>query len=237
VNEDLSTPDEGREPSDEEVMAEGAKALQTLLESQPATEEELVSVLSRRLTDQITPDTWGAISHSLASYLGQSGFNVLAWGLVSEPGDQSRLEALEDAGGPDVANLARRLTAEFGDELRYAFEIWGNLADNWRLLNREVFFDLINHRHFIRIQVEKYGGEKMSFEGPPDSILSFATFLIGALRFTADPHAFSEQRIEEFTQEIGPFADMLEARHAEAVTGDRDIATAGTDLAGGMPPA
>jgi hypothetical protein len=205
------TPEE-EEPSEEQLMAEGAEALRALLAAEPTTEEELVAVLQRRLSEPITPDTWGTIVHSITSYVGERGFNILAWAGVSEPGDQSRLDALEEAGGHTVANLGRRITAQFGDELRYAYEISGQLPDNWRLLNREVFFDVINNHHFLRIHVEKYGGERTIIEGPPDSILSLTTFLVGALRFTADANAFSEERLNEFAAELGPFTELIQPR-------------------------
>jgi len=106
--------------------------------------------------------------------------------------------------------------------MRYAFEIWGQLPDNWRLVNREVYRDLINNRYFMRIQLEKYGGEKTFVEGPPDSIMSFATFLVGALRFVGDGNAFSDEGIARFVPEAEEFLELLKSRAQEVAAGDGD---------------
>ena len=51
---------------------------------------------------------------------------------------------------------------------------------------------------------------KTVVEGPPDSILSLATFLLGALRYTGDPGAFSEGRIvDEFLTEATELVELL----------------------------
>jgi len=221
MNDDVSTSEDGQDAVLDEITP-GAEELRALLASQPSTEEEVVAVLSRRLSGPITPDTWDAVAHSLTSYLGESGVDVLVWAALSEPRDKTRLDALEEVGGSEVAGLARRITAQFGDEMRYAFEIWGQLPDNWRLVNREVYRDLINNRYFMRIQLEKYGGEKTFVEGPPDSIMSFATFLVGALRFVGDGNAFSDEGIARFVPEAEEFLELLKSRAQEVAAGDGD---------------
>ncbi len=221
MNHDVSTSEDGQEAILDQ-MRPGAEELRALLASQPTTEEEVVAVLSRRLSGPITPDTWDAVGHSLTSYLGETGFEVLVEAALSEPQDKTKLEALEEVGGSEVAGLARRITAQFGDEMRYAFEIWGQLPDNWRLVNREVYRDLINKRYFMRIQLEKYGGEKTVIEGPPDSILSLATFLVGALHFVGTAEAFSEDRIAQFVPEAEEFLELLKSRAQAVVAGDGD---------------
>lgn len=211
MSEDFTTVD-ASEPTEEELMTQGAAALRDLLASEPTTEEEIVAVLARRLDDPITVDTWSAILHSLTSYAGTPAVNLIAWAGLSDPLDETRLAAIEEAGGDTVANLVRRITAQFGDELRYAYEIWGQLPYNWRGLHREVYFDLINNRHHIRIKIEKYGGETTILEGPADSILGVASFLLGALRFTADPNTFGEERLREFAEQLDGITELLHPR-------------------------
>jgi hypothetical protein len=225
---DESTSDDGRTELLNELSG-GANELQALVATQPTTEEEIVAVLTRRLSGPITPDTWNTILGSLTSYLGEDAFYVFGWAVTSDPGDETRLEMLAEVGGPEVVGLARRIMAQFGEELRYAYEISGQLADNWRLVNREVYRDLINSRYFMRIHVEKYGGEKIVVEGPPDSILSLTTFILGALRYTGDAGAFSQNRVEEFVSAADEFLDLLRTSAEEVVVGDGDAAGPDTE--------
>jgi hypothetical protein len=203
-----------------DLMSAGAAELRALVSSQPTTEEEVVAVLSRRLEGPVTPETWDSIRDSLTSYLGEEAFNTFGFTMTSDVGDETRLHILEEVGGPDVVNVLRRIMAQFGEELRLAYEVSGQLADNWRLVNREVYRDLINNRYFMRIEVEKYGGEKTAIEGPPDSILSLATFLLGALRYTGDADAFSEVRIDAFLTEARELISLLTA--AEEIEVEED---------------
>ena len=185
------------ERTDEEVIAAAARAVNEFLGAKPYAVDELLEAIGRRLGDPINDRTWGAVDATLVDYFGdRDAADVLAWALASDQGDGTRIEQLARNGSPELAEVARRITARYGVELRTA-DAMRDFPDNWRSLTHNVYRAGPLGRTFINLTIDKSNGDRFFLDGPADATMSLASFIMAALRL-AGRDAFSENLLEGF---------------------------------------
>jgi hypothetical protein len=192
--------------SDRELLENGEVAIRHYLAAAPDALERLDVVLARRLDGRMNTDTWRVVYSSLETLLGEDGATVVAWTATAEP---SPVEDIASVVEPDVANFVRTITAAYGAELRQAYELSRELPNNWRYVNREVYFDLIRNKPYIRFEVETYSNKKMLLEGPPDSMLGLARNLLVTLKLVGSRDAFDDDVTARFIDTANDLLSML----------------------------
>lgn len=204
ISAEPAASDSGR--TDDQVFEDGARALGEFLKARPQAADELIELIGRRFNDPIDQSTWGKVETALRDYFANADAgNVLAWALNADEGDRYRVDELAHAGGLEVGDLARRITGAHGIELRDAYAIQ-DFPDNWRSLSHSVYQALSgNGRVFISLTVVKQNWDRFVLDGPADSMMSFAAFVLDALR-RATPKAFSEEGVEDFIAELEDMA-------------------------------
>lgn len=191
------------------LLVASAQAIDEYLSADSETEEEALDVLRRRLERPLEPTTYDEILAALRALMGNDGTGLVHWYVTTAPEDTSMLR--ENA-SPRVDWFLRRITAAHGPELQAAFSLWRDLPDDWKLVNREVFYDLVRERYYIRHRIYKASGEQVVLEGNADSVLDLARSLLLTLRWVGRADAFSEPVKEAFLAEAQDFAAMASAQ-------------------------
>jgi hypothetical protein len=182
--------------------------LNAFLDAQPIAEQQVLSILAKRLQGQVDGKTWEVLDASLASYLGRERAYLVTWAI--EPGQSDRREELEKHGAPRVMGLLRMILSLYGPELENAFEMSNRPPDEWRRISRDVYYDQIAERHLVKILIEKYNGQRLAIEGTASSLLMLTSYMIRSVRLVGTREAFSEQSIELFLQEAGQLQTLLQ---------------------------
>ena len=189
------------------LLSQGAEEMHALLQARPRAMEDVLEILGRRLSDGIGAETWQVLDKSLSHYLGRDLAYFFVW--TVQPDQASRLEELQKYASPEVMAFFRTVLGRYGAELESALLCWNEFPNDWRTLHREVFYDQINQQPYIRLRIEKYSGEVALIEGNADSILGLTSGLILTLRLVGLREAFSQERIEQFLEEVGEFYALL----------------------------
>jgi hypothetical protein len=71
----------------------------------------------------------------------------------------------------------------------------------------------------LKINLQKYNGEKISLESSPSSIMSMANFLLNTLNKLPDGKAIPSERLEEFQQELQAFSEKFLTKQESAPQG------------------
>jgi hypothetical protein len=204
----------------EPLLAESAQAIDEYLAADSETEEEALEVLRRRLDGPLEPTTYDDILAALRALIGNDGTGLVHWYVTIAGDDVARLKG---NASPRVDWFLRRITAAHGPELQAAFSLWRDLPDDWKLVNREVFYDLVRERYYIRHRIFKSNGEQVVLEGNADSVLDLARSLLMTLRWVGRGDAFSEPVRDAFLDEVQEFVAM--AAPQPATNGDEPAAS------------
>jgi hypothetical protein len=207
------------EKTEEEIIAEGIAALDRCIAERARAPEELVDIVERQLRDGVDERTWSKIAAGLGTYLGDGdAVATLAWVAVADADDRSRMDHVERTAAPTTADVVRKITATYGTEMRDAYALWDQLPNNWRALNRDIYFDMVSGRYLVRVSIDKFNGETSVVEGPPDSILSMTRFLVIALKVVAgSPDAFTREHVVDFLTDTEELITVLHSAMAAEV--------------------
>ena len=203
------------------VLKSSADQIESFLVSDDQTEEETLELLGRRLAGPIDTTTYDVVLDSLKALLGADGANVIHWYTV---GNGAETGLLEDVASPRVAFFVRRIAAAHLPEFRSAFALWKEMPEDWRTINREVYFDYINQRTVVRHRIIKISGEEMIVEGNANSLLDLTRSLLTSIGIIGTRDAFGEREIDAFLTEADKVMELL--RPAEEPSGNGDVAAA-----------
>lgn len=206
------------------VVARAAAQIESFLVSDDQTEEETLALLGRRLSGPIDPETYDVLRDALRALLGEEGANVVHWYIVA---DGASTGILEEVAPPRVAFFVRRIAAAHLPEFQGAYALWKELPDDWRTINRDVYFDYINGRHLVRHRIQKANGDEIIIEGNANSVLDLARSLLISTRLVGSRDAFGEPAIEAFLEEADAVLAMLRPEEQESPDGDVDISNFG----------
>jgi hypothetical protein len=205
-------PGPGPDAADDELVARSVHALDKFLSGRPEARAEISEVISRRLVGSPGTDDWTKLRNALADYAGADAGGLILWASVTDTRDEdraARLRRMEEHGSKAGVALVRALRALHGVELQDAWDVFTELPDNWRLLDREIYMDVVRGRPMIRLQITKYNGDQMLLEGPGDSFLNMAGYLAVALSAVGDRSMFSESIIEYYLNNTATVFNML----------------------------
>jgi hypothetical protein len=189
------------------LFENAAQATESYLDSDPDAEKRVHELVERRLAEPPDADTYQVVFDSLQVLAGSDVANLVHWYAAREsPADRAYLET---TAGPRVLGFLRGLMARHGPELRRALAIWRELPDDWRIVDREVYFDIIRERYHIKLRIEKMNGEALALEGTPDSMLGLLRFIAVTLRWTNTADAFNPHALELFLPDLEDFMRML----------------------------
>jgi hypothetical protein len=190
------------------LVARAAKGLHTFLETHPEATSHVLDILRRRLGSEINAVTWQVLETSLVNYIGWDSAYLASW--IVRPDHDERLQVLEKQASTEVIAFFRAILGLYGPELERAFVVWNELPDNWCNIHRDVYYDQLLESHHLKVRIDKYNGEAMVIEGPPDSFLALVSYLIFTVRLVGIPHAFSQARIELFLRETDQLIRVLQ---------------------------
>jgi hypothetical protein len=193
------------------LLAVSAQEIDEYLAADSETEEETLDVLRRRLEGPIQTTTYDAILGALRALMGDDGTGLIHWYVTSSPEDAA---ILRGNASPRVEWFLRRIVAAHGPELQAAFALWRDLPDDWKSVNREVFYDVVRERYYIRHKIFKVDGSEVTLEGNADSVLDLARTMLLTLRWIGTADAYSPAVKEAFLAEADEFIAMV--RSAEA---------------------
>lgn len=209
-----------------EALMTAASDIEQYLACDTETEEEALQIVRSRLAPPMTPQTYDTVVEALRALMGPNGAGFVHWYLVSEGSlglpdesdsplseDDERLaEAVDEASKrwPGVMWLLRRLHGACGPELRQAIGLWKEDPDDWRNINREVYFDIIRGRYEIRHRIDKVNGDSFTVEGPVGSVIELATSLITTLTMVESTEEFPARALEMFTAETAKLLGKFE---------------------------
>ncbi len=195
-----------------EMLSEGLANLDAFIESDPHTEQRVVDILSRRLSGQITSNTWDVMHASLSQYFTEDLAYLLYWVVIVEDPTVSKLKEVEQYATQPVMAFLRAVVGIFCADLTRAFNMWSRVADDWNTIHREVYFDMIKQRHHVKIRLEKYNGKEVFLEGPANFVLNLANALIYTARLIGTAQAFSKDSIDGFLHESKELTTLLTAK-------------------------
>lgn len=199
----------------DELMQRAVDAVDARLAEDERAGDEMIAQVGRRLEPPYDPDTYQRVWDIWKGIFGEDGAYLIHWYfLVREQPDQK--EHVERLLSPRVGALLRRMLVTYGPELDGAFQIWQEIPDAWKGLNREVFYDMIRGRHQIKISIEKLNGERATYEGTADSILSLTKSMVITLRWVQSADAFTQPAIDSFLEETEPLIAMLKREEGES---------------------
>ncbi|SMC24416.1 hypothetical protein SAMN02746041_01980 [Desulfacinum hydrothermale DSM 13146] len=182
------------------LLTEATTKLHDFLESHPEAEYRILEILDRRLSESIDGGTWETFTHLMTTYLGQDLTHFISWLALED--QEHRLAMAEQVASPDVLSFLKLLLAYHGPELEEAYVLWQQNPDDWRTMVRHVHYDQIAQRYNVKLEIEKYNGQKVVLEGPPDSLLGLAHALLVTVRMLESPEHFSDKAAQVFFEEL-----------------------------------
>ena len=188
------------------LVASSAAEIEVFLAADTETEEETLDILRRRLRGDIGPQTYDVVISALANVLGERGAKLLHWYQTSESEDEVKL--FEEEASHRVLWFVRRILASHGPELRRAWALVKEPADDWRSISREIYYDILNDRHLVRHRIEKVNGDEVVFEGNADSALQLARALLITVQ-RMSPDSFTPAVIDGFLEDADNVLSIL----------------------------
>jgi hypothetical protein len=190
------------------MLSRTAADLKAFLDAQPLAEQRILSIVGKRLEGPLSAKSLETLDASLASYLGRERAHLVMWAI--EPDQSERMGELEKHAASQVMDLLRTISSLYRPELINASEIADRLPDDWRIINREVFYDQIVEHHRLKFRIEKFSGEEVKIEGSASSLLTLTSYLIRSVRLVGTRDAFDEKSIELFLDEAGQLQSLLQ---------------------------
>jgi hypothetical protein len=208
-------------PQAQPLIESSAADLDQQLERDGGLEDVMLDLLERRLVKPYDPETYQRAWDIWRGLFGEQAAYYVHWSFMVRDQPEYR-QIAESAAPPRARALVRRMLVTFGPELDAAFQIWQELPDAWKALNREVYFDVIRGRPYIKLTLEKLNGEQIMLEGTADSILGLARSMLVTLRWVGNADSFNQGGIDLFLDEAEPLVSML--KREEAPSGDGVVA-------------
>ena len=211
---------EVEDDSNEAISERGGRDLESFFRSDRDGERRLLEVIEKHTRDGVTPTTWKTVWAALTTLVGLDATTLINWVAASE---EDRYPEVERHVPADILRFLRKVGALYSPDLVKAYELANQLPNNWRVIYRDVFHDLINNRPYLRLRIEKFNGEEVVLEGSGDAILGLARQFLIALQWVGSGDWFSESVTTEFRAEVERFVALLEPE-AQAPSGSAPAA-------------
>jgi hypothetical protein len=220
------------------TISEALAQLEKIVADDPDATNRILAILGRRLGSKITDTTWVETQTALTRYVGNDLPFLLTWAAQTDV-SSGRLDEITSMGTPRAMSALRAVLGQYGSELGYAYELSGQIDNDWRIITQNVYYDSLAQRYLFRVRIEKYGGEKVLLEFIPNSMLSFVRILMTSIQQVSSADVFDtalqslvRQTIDDFTKFISPPAGAAEPTPEESaaasVTAPADAAPSAT---------
>jgi hypothetical protein len=187
---------------DDELIISSAQALGALLETVPDLPAAFGATIESRLAVAPAQDTWEQLRKAVFDALGAEPGGLTMWSAFLDPLEedrQRRLARLDGIDDQDVVSFLRTIRVRYGHEVGRLWEMYGELPNGWKTVDRDVYFDVGRGRPYIRFMVTKFNGEQVLIEGNGDSFLNMAGYLSLAVQALGDRSFLSADAIEYYT--------------------------------------
>jgi hypothetical protein len=200
-------------PSDEQIASAGAE-LSTMLDGSPELPAQFQTHLLRRLPPRPDEESWELLRSELSATLGDGPGGLVMWSCfidASSEDRERRLQRLRAHADAEVVEFVTTVRLAFATDFHAAWVVYGEIPNNWRTVNREIYIDVTRGRPFIKLMLTKFNGEKVVVEGTGDSILNLVAYLSAALTTLGDASLFSNDIIDYHKENAGALLAMLQS--------------------------
>ena len=184
-----------------------AEVLDAFLKNHPEAEQQVREIVSKYLA-QPDATAWNSIMTSLDNYWSKESTNILI-DIARQPDQATRLEEAGKYASPAVMDLLRKIISLYGPDFAKAATLANQLPNAWQTFYREVYYDYVNRRPYIRIRFAKYNGEEPFLEGNADSMLELTILMMQTLRFLPNSSFFGQIMVGRFMDEVNEFTKFL----------------------------
>ena len=215
------------------LITETAAVIDRVLRSRPQADQEVLTIIAKRLGNEIGEKTWEDIENVLGFYLGPDAPALVLWVASDDLAD--RIAKVEEVAPERVAALVRAIVGLYGPELKLSHQRWNELPNDWFGINREIYYDVVRDRVVIKIRIDKNSGEQVFFEGLATSILELTANILRTCRMVDRPGAFSQPVVELLSQEYEEFlkiSRLSEGESVESTAGEVTAPRSGEQAAG-----
>ncbi len=171
------------------------------------TGKQALEILSRRLDGNIDEKSFDLLRTGLVGYLGDEAATLVAWAVAAD--QDNRIAQLEGHASARAIAFVRTVRGVYGPEVELAYSRWNQPPQNWGWVYRWVFRDEVYGGHLIRVRIEKYNGEDLTFEATPDSLLLLIGYLTNSLNTVASPEALSQDAVTRLADELSSLIMLL----------------------------
>lgn len=211
------------QPLEGEALATVVKAAQGLgaqLQQKPELAADIRTLFAHRLDANIDDTTENELLRSLQVILGQDAAIFLVWSLRELDADAGLPEALASPEFGAVTDLVKTVYGLYGSEFRLASVRANQLADDWFNVNVQLFFDVGNAFHRLRLTIGKYNGDQLFLETSQRSLLGLATVFISFLKDADATEEIDAATAQNFLEASADLKRLLES------TDDADVVEA-----------
>ncbi len=180
----------------------GMPLLKSFFAQEPNAHEDIQRILDEYLKAAPGEDTINQLVSSMQRYAGDAEGDFLVTILRRGMDDRKVFDYFVDKLEATDRSWARLMLALYGTRARDAWQVAGELPDDWMTLEQQVTYNAHAQKWMIKIRIMKYNGTTFFIEGRPGSYLTLIGLLLGTLR-DLEPEAirdsFDETRVTEVT--------------------------------------
>jgi hypothetical protein len=198
--------------TDEDLLRLGVTDLASRLRQEPEFVSRLRAVFESVLATPSTTESFQSLASQLSDYVGDNVFSLLMVILTTTSLDED-LRSVEEVEGVDnldeIVSLLRWLRALYGTAVYEIYGMWQENPDDWKELDRKVYFDQLAHSWVLSIEIIKYDRDRVKIVGSPTSILNLSRMLLAGLNAITEPSPFLQPRLDLFRTELDTFRDKF----------------------------
>lgn len=193
------------------LLKRGAADLHKFLETHPQAAQHFEELFSRRLADKPSANTSRIVYSSMLNYLGQQDLaDLIAW--TAQADQTNRIREVEKYASPQVMSFLRTLIGVYGPDLETVLAVQDQIPNDWRFLNRDVYYDQVNRAYRLRLRIEKFSGEEVLIETYASPCLGMTNFLIETLLIIGNPDAFNQTDMNKFGELAPQLLNLLKQK-------------------------
>jgi hypothetical protein len=189
------------------LIAETLTELDKSLKDNPTARDAAKRIIADQLATPLRPTSWGNLMTSLGAFLRPGPAYMLSW--VSYGDWEERLARVAGPASTQAEQFIREIIGIFGNDIRRAMDVRVQSPDDWRGLSWNISENLPDGDYKISVEIVKISGDVIAFEGPPNSVLSLATYLLQALTSVKNSAAFTLEGASSFRDQVQELDALL----------------------------
>lgn len=185
--------------------------LAQILTDNPLIEQRIRETIEHHMKQGIDDNTYGNMFFGLNILVGREATRFIMESLRTNSSKffEGIKEQIEGENIDKVLPFLQYLTALYGNELRKAYEIWGEEPDDWLRAGVTAFREGGEEETwFIDLDLTKYDGGKVYLRMPPSSALQLARRFLSGINKTPK-EAIDEIQIKRFNEATKAFQEKF----------------------------